>query len=175
MADVDPFAEFGAKADEADPFAEFGVKADTPTQAIAPTPSAPVPTPMSFGEKMTSLGRESIKAMEPLADIGRGLISGAPFDLGPKAVAAIESIGDKTYEEALAEERAKIAESKARSPYLFAGGELVSEFGTLRGVGKGAAALGEAVAKPFVAPVAKKTATKTTAKKAVAKKTVAKA
>jgi len=137
---------------------EFDALPDAPVAAAPVAPTAPAPTPMSFSEKMTSLGRESVKAMEPLADIGRGLISGAPFDLGPKAVAAIESIGDKTYEQALAEERAKIAESKARSPYLFGGGELVSEFGTLRGVGKGAAAVGETVAKPFVAPLAKRTA-----------------
>jgi hypothetical protein len=153
MADVDPFAEFGAKADADDPFAEFGVKADAPTPA-APVAAAPALAPLSFSEKMTSLGRESAKAaFEPIQDIGRGLISGAPFDLGPKAVAAIGSVGDKTYEQALAEERAKIAESKARSPYLFGGGELVSEFGTLRGVGKGATSLGKAAGR--VAPVAK--------------------
>jgi hypothetical protein len=158
MADVDPFAEFGAKADEADPFAEFGVKADASVATAPVAPVTPAPVPMSFGEKMTSLGQESAKAAgETLTDIGRGLISGAPFDLGPKAVAALESVGDKTYEEALADERARLAESKARSPYLFGGGELVSEFGTLRGVGKGAAAVGETVAKPFVAPLAKKT------------------
>lgn len=153
MADVDPFAEFGAKADADDPFAEFGVKADAPAPA-APVAAAPAPAPLSFSEKMTSLGRESAKAaFEPIQDIGRGLISGAPFDLGPKAVAALESVGDKTYEEALTDERTKIAESKARSPYLFGGGELVSEFGTLRGVGKGAASLGKAAGR--VAPVAK--------------------
>jgi len=135
---------------------EFDALPDAPAVAAAVTPA---PAPMSFSEKMTSLGRESAKAaFEPIQDIGRGLISGAPFDLGPKAAAAIASVGDKTYEEALADERTKIAESKARSPYLFGGGELVSEFGTLRGVGKGAAAVGETVAKPFVAPLAKKTA-----------------
>lgn len=132
---------------------EFDALPDAPAPA-APVAAAPAPAPMSFSEKMTSLGRESAKAaFEPIQDIGRGLISGAPFDLGPKAVAAIDSVGDKTYEEALADERTKIAESKARSPYLFGGGELVSEFGTLRGVGKGAAFLGKAAGR--VAPVAK--------------------
>jgi hypothetical protein len=130
---------------------EFDALPDAPAVAAAVTPA---PAPMSFSEKMTSLGRESAKAaFEPIQDIGRGLISGAPFDLGPKAVAALASVGDKTYEEALTDERTKIAESKARSPYLFGGGELVSEFGTLRGVGKGAASLGKAAGR--VAPVAK--------------------
>ena len=133
---------------------EFDAFPDAPVTPAAPVATTPAPAPMSFGEKMTSLGRESAKAaFEPLVDVGRGLISGAPFDLGPKAVAALESVGDKTYEEALADERAKIAESKARSPFFFGGGELTSEYGTLRGVGKGAAALGKAAGR--AAPVAK--------------------
>lgn len=150
MADVDPFAEFGVKADADDPFAEFGVKADAPTAVPTPTPAqlamthtgppplVPTPTdrPLSagkyFGEVATGLGR--------------GLISGAPFDLGPKGVAAIESIGGKTYQEELADERARLAEAKAQSPFAFGTGELTSEYGTLRGVGKGTAALGESAA-----------------------------
>lgn len=155
MAEYDEYGGeiVGGGKEELDEYGGVIVKPDAPAPA-APVAAAPDPAPMSFGEKMTSLGRESAKAaFESIADVGRGLISGAPFDLGPKAVAALESVGDKTYEEALAQERAKITESKARSPFLFAGGELASEYGTLRGVGKGAAALGKAAGR--VAPVAK--------------------
>lgn len=139
---------------------EFDALPDAPTAAPSPTPAqmamthtGPPPLVATPADRPLSAGQYFSEA---LTGAGRGLIAGAPFDLGPKAVAAIEAMGDKTYEEALAEERARLAEAKAQSPYAFGAGQLLSEYGTLRGVGKGAAVLGKAAGR--LVPVAKSAA-----------------
>ena len=110
-------------------------------------PSAFESTPWAmFKKDAPRLAEESARA------VGRGLIAGAPFGTGPKAVAALESLGGKTYEEALAEEQARIAETEAESPLLTTLASMAPGYG----VGKVLGIAGNALSK--VVPATSKAA-----------------
>lgn len=101
-------------------------------------PSAFESTPWAiFKKDAPRLAEESVRAA------GRGLIAGAPYGMGPKAVAALESLGGKAYEDALAEEQARIAETEAESPLLTTLASLAPGYG----VGKALGAAGNVLSK----------------------------
>ena len=110
-------------------------------------PSAFESTPWAmFKKDAPRLAEESARA------VGRGLIMGAPYGSGPKTVAALETLGDRSYEDALAEEQARIAETEAESPLLTTLASMIPGYG----IGKAIGAAGNVLSK--VVPATSKAA-----------------
>jgi hypothetical protein len=120
MADVDPFAEFGAKADADDPFAEFGAKADAPAsiQAVQTSISQALNAPAAGkGGLLSDVGNY---LGEAAAGFGSGVVAGVPFGLGPSIVGAFPGETTEDVERS-------IAEARKKSPIMFGAGEFGAE------------------------------------------------
>jgi hypothetical protein len=146
---TDPFAKYGAKADE-DPFAKYGAKADEP-EAPAPIQAAQTSISQAFNKTAANQRGLLSKATEAglfgLADIGSGAVAGAPFGLGPSVLGALPGTSTEEVEQ-------DIAAAKKRSPVLFGVGEFGSELATsfLPGAAAGeflAAKAGPALTRAF--------------------------
>ena len=112
---TDPFAKYGAKADE-DPFAKYGAKADAPIAAApvavpTPKPEEPEPAPapeLSFGEKAARKGFAA----------ALGMTEAVPF--GTQIAAGLRSLfGPETYEEELAGLRGEQARAAELEPWTY--------------------------------------------------------
>ena len=140
---TDPFAKYGAKADE-DPFAKYGAKADEP-EAPAPIQAAQTSISQAFNKPSAGpglLSRAAQAGIQGLADVGSGAVSGVPFGLGPSIVGLLPGTSTEEVEQ-------DIAEAKKRSPVLFGVGEFGAELPTfLTGAGAGEK-LAEKVAIPL--------------------------
>jgi hypothetical protein len=83
---TDPFAKYGAKADE-DPFAKYGAKADE-LEAPAPIQAAQTSISQAFNKPAKEQDGLLSRAGEAAAGFGSGVGAGVPFGLGPSIVAA---------------------------------------------------------------------------------------
>jgi hypothetical protein len=131
---TDPFAKYGAKADE-DPFAKYGAKADEP-EAPAPIEAAQTSITQAFNAPAAGTGGLLSDVGNYLGEaasgFGSGVVAGVPFGLGPSIVSALTpGVTTEQVEK-------DIAEARQKSPIMFGVGEFSSEMPTfLTGAGVG--------------------------------------
>jgi hypothetical protein len=123
---TDPFAKYGAKADE-DPFAKYGAKADEPS---TPAPIQAAQTSISQAFNAPAAGKGGLLSDvgdylgEAAAGFGSGVVAGVPFGLGPSIVGAL------TPGETTEDVERTIAENRKKSPIMFGAGSFGAELPT---------------------------------------------
>jgi hypothetical protein len=148
---TDPFAKYGAKADE-DPFAKYGAKAD---ELEAPAPIQAAQTSISQAFNAPAAGKGGLLSDvgdylgEAVGGFGAGAVAGVPFGLGPSIVGALSP--SQTTEDV----EKDIEAARKKSPIAFGAGEFGAElpaFLTGAGAGKKLAEKAAPTAARYLSP-----------------------